>query len=68
MKKMILILCAATLLSFSPLMAVDPKDPGPAPDYPEYTGDINDPDVFVVYEGEGFAVINRKGKTLIYYY
>jgi len=67
MKKLILILCAVTMIGFTPLMASETKSPNPDTLYPEYTGSLDDPDLLVVYSGPGYIIVQRNGKTYVYY-
>lgn len=68
MKKLFLILCAATMLNVMPLAAV-PNDPISDPsNYPEYTGSLDDPDLLVIYRGKGYIIVQLKNKTLVYYH
>jgi hypothetical protein len=67
MKKLIMILCTVTLLSFSPVLATGTRDDGSNTTYPEFTGNLSDPEVLIVYSGDGYVIVQKNGKTYIYY-
>jgi len=67
MKKLILIVCTVTMLNFSPVLFGNTKDDGTGTIYPEYTGNLNDPDLLVVYHGDGYVIVKKNGKCYVYY-
>lgn len=69
MKKLILILSAVTMLNMTALFADGMQTPPPLTlNYPEFTGNISDPECQVVYHGDGYIIVKHKGKTYVYYY
>lgn len=67
MKKLFLILCAAMMLNVMPLAAVPADSTNDPIEYPVYTGNLNDPDILVVYSGKGYVIVKYKGKIMVWY-
>lgn len=55
------------MLNFSPVLFGNTKDDGTGTIYPEYTGNLNDPDLLVVYHGDGYVIVKKNGKCYVYY-
>ena len=68
MKRFIILLSAVLLLGIANLQGTTREiDPSVAA-LPEYTGDINNPEIREVYQGKGYVVIELKGQHYVYYY
>jgi len=67
MKKIVLVLSLIAMLGLGVNLQAEERSPGPEGSYPEYTGDINDPECLVMYEGNGYIIVRRGNKTYIVY-
>lgn len=64
--KKIIILCLMVITLTIPLALNATDEATPYPDAPEYNGDINNPDLLVVYKGDGIWVVKINGQIFVF--
>jgi hypothetical protein len=67
MKKYIMLFLALLMLSGFSLFGNIPFESIDITTLPEYTGELSNPDILVVYKGDGYLIVLIDGKYYVYY-
>lgn len=67
MKKIITLVIVLHVLLSPALFCTQDKDNADLRSLPEYTGSLNNPDLLVVEEGEGYQIVLYEGKYYVVY-